>query len=62
MGEIDLGFPVKLDFLHWHILPTGNYIFDPGLIEDTVYIYKWGAIMDSSGFDPVAPQERWNLE
>jgi len=62
MGEIDMGFPVKLDFLHWHILPTGNYIYDPGLVDDTVYIYTWGTIIDSSGFDPDAPRERWNLE
>jgi len=61
-GEIDMGFPVKLDFQHWHILPTGNYIIDPVFADDTVFIYTWGTIIDSSGFDPDAPEERWNLE
>ncbi len=60
--EINDGFPVKLDFLYWHIIPTGDTLFDPGPPVDTILIHYWGPILPNSAFDPEAPWEEWNLE
>jgi hypothetical protein len=62
MTEINDGNPVKLDFLHWHIIPTGDTIFDSGPPQDTIFIYKWGPVDPTTAFDPEAPWEEWNLE
>jgi hypothetical protein len=62
MAEINDGNPVKVDFIYWHILPTGDTLFDPGPPEDTILIYKWGPVDPTSAFDPEAPWEEWNLE
>lgn len=60
--EIDLGNPVKLDFMYWSILPSGGFIFNPELAEDTVFIYDWSNVVDESGtIDENDPPESWNL-
>jgi hypothetical protein len=60
--EINDGFPVKLDFLFWNILATGDTLFDPGPPIDTILIYRWGSLQSNTSFDPEAPWEEWNLE
>lgn len=60
--QIDQGRPVKLDFLYWNIVPTGDSIIDPGPPEDIIYIYKWDSVKSNTAFDPDAPFEEWNLE
>lgn len=61
--EIDLGNPVKLDFKYWSVSPTGSFIYDTELAEDTVFIYKWNPIVQNSGtIDESDPVEFWNLE
>lgn len=61
-AEIDSGYPAKLDFLYWHVLPTGNFILNPENVQDTIYIYQWGSLLSNSGYDPDAPEEEWNME
>ncbi|MBN2364918.1 MAG: hypothetical protein EH225_02105 [Calditrichaeota bacterium] len=60
--EINDGNPVKLDFLHWNIIPTGDTLIDPGPPADTIFIYRWGPVEPTSAFNPEAPWEEWNLE
>jgi len=57
--NINIGHPVKLDFLYWNPIPTGDSI----IIEtDTVYIYRWGPqIANTAGLENT-PWEEWNLE
>jgi len=62
VARIDSGFPVKVDFLYWHIHPTGNFKIDTTLTADTIHVYAWDTVTDTSGWDPEAPSERWNLE
>jgi hypothetical protein len=60
--EIDLGNPVKLDFKYWNITPTGGFIHDPELTEDTIFVYDWGAMVGQSGTtNERDPLEYWNL-
>ena len=61
--EIDLGNPVKLDFMYWNISPTSEYIYDPEFAEDTIFIYEWGSVVNESGtVDERDPSESWNLQ
>ena len=60
--EIDLGNPVKLDLKYWTILPTGGFIYEPELAEDTILVYDWGVMVNQSGTtDERDPLETWNL-
>ena len=61
--EIDLGNPVKLDFMYWNISPTGEYIYDSEFAEDTIFIFEWGSVISESGtVDERDPSESWNLQ
>jgi hypothetical protein len=60
--QINDGNPVKLDFLYWHLAPTGNFVFDPEAPQDTIFIYQWAPpLVPNTEFDPKAPWEVWNL-
>ncbi len=61
MGEIDMGHLVKLDFLYWNPIPTGDTVFvtDP---PDTILVYKWGPQIPNTGGMEDVPWEEWNLE
>ena len=61
-SEIDMGNPVKLDFSHWNIFPTGDTIYHLGPPIDTIQIYKWGPPIHFSAEIEDAPFEEWNLE
>jgi hypothetical protein len=65
-AEIGMGRPVKLDFIYWNPIPTGDSIFVPisGSESEIVHIYTWGPQIghtDQPGWQDV-PWERWNLE
>ena len=62
MGEIDMGHLIKLDFLYWNPLPTGDSIIVSGEEPETVYIYKWGPQVSNTGGMENTPWEEWNME
>jgi hypothetical protein len=60
--ELNTYSPVKADFYYWNIFPTGLYLTDPLMYDDTVHIYEWGNRVNQSGsVDEGDPLEIWNL-
>jgi hypothetical protein len=64
IAEIGMGRPVKLDFLYWNPIPTGDSIIVPGGESEIIYIYQWGQQIDNTGLidKENIPWEEWNLE
>jgi hypothetical protein len=63
VDQIDLGNPVKVDFLYWNIHPTGFYFYDSLFAADTIHFYAWGDPVPTSGIENESdPPEQWNLE
>ena len=56
VNQINSQNPVKLDFLHWNIINTGQILVDSAT-GDTFVVYQWGAPDTISPY----PEEHWNL-